>query len=127
MNKFLLLCIFAVCTASAGAQQFKGQWKGYFSDNSTTFQGWAGDKCEYVLEIETAGAKVSGYSYTYFTQGGKRYYTICKLIGHINKPKKYIEVRETERTKTNVTVTMRNCIQLHKLYNDKGEGSEIIT
>lgn len=127
MNRILLLYLLAFSTISAGAQQFRGQWKGYFSDRSTSFQGWGGNECEYVLEIETEGSQVSGYSYTYFTQGGKRYYTICKLTGHINKAKKYIEVKETERTKTNVPVTIRNCFQVHKLYYEKSEGSEIIS
>ncbi len=126
MNRFLLISILIFSATAADAQQFKGQWKGFFSDKSTTFQGWGGDQCEYVLEIETNGSEVSGYSYTYFTQEGKRYYTICKLTGHLNKSKKYIEVRETERTKTNVPVNIRNCFQVHKLYYEKGNGSEII-
>ncbi len=126
MNKFLLLSVFTFAALTIEAQQFRGQWKGYFSDKSTSFQGWGGDRCEYVLEIETKGTTVSGYSYTYFTQGGKRYYTICKLTGYLNKAKKYIEVKETERTKTNVPVTIRNCFQVHKLYYEKGDGSEVI-
>ena len=35
--------------------------------------------------------QVTGYSYTYFTEGAKRYYTICKLKGTITKkPKKLL-------------------------------------
>lgn len=97
------------------AQNFTGQWKGVFVDKSTSFTGWGGDKCEYVLEIECKGTKVSGYSYTYFSDGGKRYYTICKLTGNLNKASKYIEVTEIERTKTNVPKNIRNCFQIHKL------------
>ena len=104
------------------AQNFTGQWKGEFIDKSTSFTGWGGDRCEYVLELECSGNKVSGYSYTYFSDGGKRYYTICKLSGTINKSKKSIEVKETERTKTNVPITIRNCFQIHRLtYFQKGD------
>ena len=85
--------------------------------------GWSGDRCEYVLELECRGKNVTGYSYTYFNDGGKRYYTICKLKGTLNKASKYIEVTEYERTKTNVPVNIRNCFQIHKLTYFK-EGNE---
>ncbi len=109
-------------TFQATAQNFTGQWKGQFTDKSTAFVGWEGSRCEYVLELECKGKNVTGYSYTYYTEGGKRYYTICKLIGTINKASKYIEVVETERTKTNVPPTIRNCFQVHRLtYFQQGE------
>ena len=97
------------------AQDYTGQWKGQFVDKSTSFSGWGGDKCDYVLEIECKGKNVTGYSYTYFSEGGKRYYTICKLKGTVNNASKYVEVTEFERTKTNVPVNIRNCFQIHKL------------
>jgi len=104
------------------AQDVTGQWKGEFIDKLTSFTGWGRDRCEYVLDLECTGTKVSGYSYTYFSDGGKRYYTICKLIGTINKASKSIEVKETERTKTNVPITIRNCFQIHRLtYFQKGD------
>ena len=102
-------------TTNISAQDFTGQWKGQFVDKSTTFSGWGGDRCDYVLEIECKGRNVTGYSYTYFSDGGKRYYTICKLKGTLDKASKYIEVTEFERTKTNVPVNIRNCFQIHKL------------
>ena len=108
------------------AQNFTGQWKGEFTDNSTSFVGWGGDHCEYVLEIECRGVNVTGYSYTYFTDGGKRYYTICKLKGTLNKAAKYIEVKEIERTKTNVPVNIRNCFQIHRLTYFKKDGEQIL-
>lgn len=108
------------------AQDFTGQWKGEFVDKSTSFTGWGGDRCEYVLEIECKGTNVTGYSYTYFSDAGKRYYTICKLIGKLNKASKYIEVTEIERTKTNVPVNIRNCFQIHKLtYFKQGDDEEL--
>lgn len=115
MKKVIHLLLLVFLTTQLSAQDFTGQWKGEFIDNSTAFTGWGGDRCEYVLEIECKGTRVSGYSYTYFSDAGKRYYTICKLSGVLNKKSKYIEVTETERTKTNVPVTIRNCFQVHRL------------
>ena len=89
MKKIVPLCLFLLISALTSAQNFTGQWKGEFVDKSTTFAGWGGDRCEYVLEVECKGTRVSGYSYTYFSDGGKRYYTICKLTGKLNKASKY--------------------------------------
>lgn len=114
--KTIVHCIlFVLFYSPLFAQNFTGQWKGEFVDKSSAFTGWGGDRCEYILEIEVRGTKVTGYSYTYFSDAGKRYYTICKLNGTLNKASKYIEVKETERTKTNVPVTIRNCFQIHRL------------
>jgi hypothetical protein len=96
MKKFVHLLLFAFFTAHVSAQNFTGQWKGEFIDRSTSFVGWGGDHCEYILEIECKGTKVTGYSYTYFSDGGKSYYTICKLTGKFNKASRYIEVTESE-------------------------------
>ena len=115
MKKIIPFILFAFISINLQAQDFTGQWKGEFIDKTTSFTGWGGDRCEYVLELEGRGTKVTGYSYTYFSDGGKKYYTICKLSGTINKASKSIEVKETERTKTNVPVTIRNCFQIHRL------------
>ncbi|MGG9962850.1 hypothetical protein [Ferruginibacter sp. SUN106] len=115
MKKIIPLVTLVFFSCIAFAQEFKGQWKGQFIDNSSTFMGWGGERCDYVLELETNGNDVTGYSYTYFNDGGKRFYTICRLKGKINKREKYIEVTEIERTKTNVPNHIRNCFQVHKL------------
>lgn len=115
MKKCLLIGFCVLLSTIVSAQNFKGQWKGEFVDKSTSFVNWGGDKCDYVLELESIGNKVRGFSYTYFSDGGKKYYTICKLEGFIDRKNKYIEVKETERTKTNVPNTIRNCFQTHKL------------
>lgn len=116
MKTGITLVLFACCfTLTLSAQNFTGQWKGSFVDNSTKYLNWGGDKCDYVLELETKGTTVSGYSYTYFTDGEKRYYTICKLKGTIDKGSRSVEVREYERTKTNVPQNIRNCFQVHRL------------
>lgn len=127
MKRFLLLIsLFSLISFYGEAQNFKGQWKGSFLDKSTTFVGWGGDRCDYVLELEVNGREVSGYSYTYFSDGGKKYYTICSLTGFVNKAEKYIEVKEIVRTKTNVPNTIRNCFQVHRLTYSKEDDTEML-
>lgn len=108
--------------ASVFAQNFSGQWKGEFIDKSTSRGNFSGEKCEYVLELEVNGTTATGSSYTYFTENGKRFYTICKVEGTIENKKKYIEIKETERIKTNIPLNITNCFQVHKLtYFKKGD------
>ena len=122
MKKIIPAIAFIFFTSVAVAQEFKGQWKGQFVDNSSAFRSFGGESCDYVLELETKGNDVTGYSYTYFTDGGKRYYTICRLTGKLNKKSHYVEVTEIERTKTNVPNHIRNCFQIHKLtYYKQGD------
>lgn len=124
MIRFFLFSLAIFSCTSLLAQDFSGQWKGDFLDKSTKYMGWGGDKCEYVLDLETKGNKVTGFSYTYFTEGGKRYYTICRLTGFVDKKKKYVEVREVERTKTNVPAEVNNCFQVHRLSFFKTTGGD---
>ena len=126
--RIVLTCLIAcISTLSIKAQNISGQWKGEFIDNSSKFGSWGGDKCEYVLELEAKGSKVTGYSYTYFYNGDKKYFTICKLEGTYDKAKKYVEVKEYERTKTNVPVDIGNCFQVHKLtFFKKTDGDETL-
>lgn len=125
MKKVLPVFAGLLFSFQLNAQDFTGQWKGEFIDKSTSFGGWGGDHCEYILELECKGTSISGYSYTYFNEGGKRYYTICKLTGTYKKTSKQIEVWEIDRTKTNVPNNIRNCFQLHRLTYSK-EGDEQI-
>jgi hypothetical protein len=115
MKRILLVVLCLLFFNATFAQKFVGQWSGYFQDNSAGYLNWGGSKCEYVLEIETNGKTVSGYSYTYFMENGKKYYTICKLKGKQNETSNTIEVIEYERTKTNVPNEINNCFQIHKL------------
>ncbi len=126
MKKTLLSSFIVFIAFIANAQNFSGQWKGEFFDKSTKFVGWGGDRCEYVLELECKGNTVAGFSYTYFTDEGKRYYTICKLEGFLDKKKKYLEVKEVERTKTNVPIELNNCFQVHKLTYAKQNNDEVL-
>ncbi|HMJ48249.1 MAG TPA: hypothetical protein VK498_13030 [Ferruginibacter sp.] len=126
MQKFVPF-LFSLCFVyNLSAQNFTGQWKGEFYDRSTKFIGWGGDKCDYVLDLECNGKVVKGYSYTYFTEDGKRFYTICRLEGFIDTKKKYVEVVEKERTKTNVPAEIKNCFQVHKLNYVKLDGEETL-
>lgn len=115
MHKFILILLAFATINTTNAQDFSGQWKGSFTDNSNKNMGWGGNKCDYVIDLESNGKKVSGFSYTYFTDGGKRFYTICKLEGIADIKKKYVEFTEVERTKTNVPKEISNCFQIHKL------------
>ncbi len=126
MKKIVPLLLLVFFANTLCAQNFTGQWKGEFIDKSSANPSWGGDHCEYVLEIECKGTDVSGYSYTYFSDAGKRYYTICKLTGKVEKGKKYIELKEIERTKTNVPVNIRNCFQIHRLsYSQEGSDQKL--
>jgi hypothetical protein len=115
MKIFFTLISLIVLHISLQAQNFNGQWKGEFTDNSPGYIGLGGNKVDYVLELECRGSNVTGYSYTYFTEGPKRYYTICKLTGSLNKSIKEISITEFERTKYNTPPNFRNCFQTHRL------------
>ncbi len=128
MKHFLLFTfLFLQSTVVVYSQNLRGQWKGEFMDKSTKYMSWGGDKCEYVLDLEFKGKEVSGFSYTYFTEGGKRFFTICRLEGILNKKNKSIEIKEVERTKTNVPAEINNCFQIHKLtYFKNTNGDETL-
>ena len=122
MKIFFTLLLFCFFIQPARSQTYSGQWRGGFVDNSTSFIGFGGEKIDYVLELEAHGSEVTGYSYTYFTDRGKRYYTICKLKGTINRATKEVVVTEFERTKFNTPPDFSNCFQTHRLKYSKENG-----
>ena len=126
MNKYFSTVLLVLFVTLSNAQNFQGQWKGGFIDKSTSLTSWGGDRCDYVLDIDVNGTEVTGYSYTYFSDGGKKYYTICRLEGTLDKKKKYVEVTEVARTKTNVPINISNSFQVHKLTWRKENGNEIL-
>jgi hypothetical protein len=126
MKKFLLLFIFCIACIFTNAQNFSGQWKGGFVDKSISAYNWGGEESDYVLDIDVSGNTISGFSYTYFSTEGKKYYTICRIKGKISANKKYIEITETERTKTNIPQNITNSFQLHKLRWTKVGNDEIL-
>jgi len=119
----LLLIAWLVC-GTVSAQNFDGQWRGTFSETSYGFSGLGSAPIDYVLELDIAGTDVSGYSYTYFNEAGKRYYTICKLTGTLNRSTRDLVVTETERVKFNTPPGFQNCFQTHKLHYDRDSTDE---
>src|ERR1035438_4685581 len=121
--KLFYSSIFLLLWTSLAAQNFNGQWKGSFNETSYGFSSLDGGGIDYVLEIQITGSAVGGYSYTYFNEGNKRYYTICKLTGSLDKATKDIVVTEIERVKFNTPPGFQNCFQTHKLHygQDSGE------
>ncbi len=101
---------------------FNGQWKGGFDEGGYGIPGFDSD-IKYVLELTTNGSQVSGYSYTYFQEGIKRYYTICRLTGTVNRESNDIIVTEIERTKFNTPPDFENCFQTHRLHYEKDSGN----
>lgn len=126
MNKITTVLFFILSTLLCNAQNFQGQWKGSFVDKSTSLASWGGDQCDYVLDLEVKGNIVTGYSYTYFSNGGKKFYTICRLEGKADKKKKYVEITEISRTKTNIPINISNSFQVHKLTWHKDGENEIL-
>lgn len=126
MTKLITLLVFTANVLICNAQNFQGQWKGSFIDKSTSMGSWSGDRCDYVLDIEVNGKYVTGYSYTYFSNGGNKYYTICRLEGTADKKKKYVEITEISRTKTNIPINISNSFQVHKLTWRKEGENEIL-
>ena len=114
--KIFYFLFFLLFFSKTDAQNFNGQWKGGFNETSYGFSGLGGGDIDYVLELDTKGSTVSGYSYTYFREGSKRYYTICKLKGTLDRDAKEIVVTEIERTKYNTPPNFQNCFQTHKLH-----------
>ncbi len=120
----LFLCILSslLGTTQLRGQEMKGQWIGSF--NSSEDQ--SGSKTDYILELETSGKKISGYSYTYFSMSGKRYYVICKLEGVYEKGSKSLVVNEIQTIKTNTPKDFKNCHQSHQLTYFKQKDKEIL-
>lgn len=98
---------------------FDGQWRGGFNETSLSYPG--DYNTVYVLELTTEGSRVFGYSYTYFNSGPKKYYTICRLTGTLNRENNEVNVTEVERVKYNTPPEFQNCFQTHKLYYEKGD------
>lgn len=114
MKIFYFFILFFV-SSTLSAQDFNGQWKGNFNETSYGFSG-LDNNVDYVLELQTSRSDVSGYSYTYFNEGSKRYYTICRLTGTVDRSTGDIVVTEVERVKFNTPPNFQNCFQTHKLH-----------
>jgi hypothetical protein len=103
---------------------FNGQWKGTFNYTLPPgFYSIGGNTNEYVLELTTDGSDISGYSYTYYQEGLKKYYTICRVTGTLDRRTNTLEVKEIERVKSNTPPGITNCFQIHKLHYEKDTGN----
>jgi hypothetical protein len=125
VSRVLALFVFSLLMLGfqhAAAQKMSGQWIGGFSSADDP----SGSTTDYVLEIELAGTQVTGYSYTYFSIAGKRYFVICKLKGSFDKGSKSLSVNEVETVKTNTPPDFKNCHQSHELTYLKQADKEIL-
>ncbi|MEJ8819898.1 hypothetical protein [Lacibacter sp. H407] len=119
--KQLLLFGFLFCSAQLFAQKYSGQWSGSFDAT-----GEPGNRTEYFLELEISGTNVEGTSTTYFMIEGKRYYTICKVVGTLDPNSKTIVSKEVARIKANTPQWFKDCFQEHVLtYYKKGDTEEL--
>jgi hypothetical protein len=119
---FLVFSFLMLVFQQAAAQKMSGQWIGGF----TSADDPSGSTTDYVLEIEVNGNQVSGYSYTYFSMTGKRYFVICRLKGSFDKGSKSLSVNEVETVKTNTPPDFKNCHQSHELTYLKQADKEIL-
>lgn len=103
--------LFFCSNITVSGQQLSGQWIGKF----TSEEDPDGGGTDYVLEIEANGNQLSGYSYTYFSIAGKRYFVICRLKGSYDKASKSMVISEVETVKTNTPPDFENCHQSHQL------------
>lgn len=124
-NILLILVIsisFLLPTTYINGQKLSGQWIGEFGDATDA----RAVKTTYVLELEVNGQQVSGYSYTYFTISGKRFYVICKLKGQFDQGSKSLLVNEIEKLKANTPPDFENCLQSHQLTYFKQKDKEVL-
>jgi len=119
----IVIAFFLIFISSgAKSQKMSGQWIGEFGDATDA----RGVKTTYVLELEVSGQQISGYSYTYFTISGKRYYVICKLKGQYDQGSKSLLVNEVENIKSNTPPDFQNCLQSHQLTYFKQKDKEVL-
>lgn len=103
-----------------------GQWKGGFNEMSMGLPIYSTNKHSYVLELHVDGSQIFGYSYTYFREGDKKYYTICRVTGSFNRETNDLIVTEVERTKFNTPPGFGNCFQTHRLhYSREGDSATL--
>lgn len=125
ISRVFTLLVFSFLILGVGhatAQRMSGQWIGGF----TSADDPSGSSTDYVLELEVAGTQVSGYSYTYFSMSGKRYFVICRLKGSFDKGSKSLSVNEVETVKTNTPPDFKNCHQSHELTYLKQADKEVL-
>lgn len=118
-----LVVLFCGMSSSSLSQSLSGQWIGGFGSENEKGQR----QTKYVLEIELSGEKISGYSYTYFSMGGRQFYVICKLKGEYDKGSKSMIINEVAKVKTNTPPDFENCLQSHRLTYLKQKNKETLS
>jgi hypothetical protein len=108
---------------SASAQDVTGQWKGVFTNETTTKKTVA--SYSYVVELKRKGNYWEGTSYSYYTENGKKYYSICSVVAKKKSGTNSIEIWETKRTKTNNSSSYTG-LQHHKLVYKKSGNKELL-
>jgi hypothetical protein len=119
---FLGMCALILLHGIASAQKLSGQWIGGFGEVSNP----KSIRTDYVLEMDFNGNQISGYSYTYFSISGKRYYVICRLKGNYEPGSKSLTVNEVENIKSNTPKDFQNCLQSHSLTYFKQKDKELL-
>ena len=117
-----VICLLGGQVSYINAQNISGQWIGKFTSEDDP----SGSGTDYVLEIESNGSQLSGYSYTYFSLAGKRYFVICRLKGTYDKGSKSMDIKEIETIKTNTPPDFENCHQFHQLTYLKQKDKEML-
>lgn len=106
------------------SQDLTGQWKGNFINNKSTKK--SDQSFIYVIELKLQGKNLIGNSYSYYTENGKKYYSICTVVAKKKMGSDLIDVWETKRTKTNNNSSYSG-LQHHKLYYKKNGNEETMS
>ncbi|MEY3433442.1 MAG: hypothetical protein RL131_1378, partial [Bacteroidota bacterium] len=119
---FLGAFAFILIHGVAIAQKLSGQWIGGFGEVNNP----KSIRTDYVLEMDFNGNQIAGYSYTYFSISGKRYFVICRLKGNYDPGSKSLTVNEVEKVKSNTPPDFQNCLQSHSLTYFKQKDKELL-
>ncbi len=109
---------------SVSAQDFTGQWKGIFTQETTKSK--LAHTYEYVLELKQKDNTITGTSYSYYVEKGKKYYSICAVVARKKKGTNKLEIWETKRTKTNNNSNYSG-LQHHQLQYSLSENKETLS
>ncbi len=123
MKKCLLLFVTYCIALSSTAQLLTGQWHGKFWDMSLGSNKI--ESVKYVLDLQQNGKRVTGTSYTYFTDEGSNYYSICTVAGEYDYAQKKLVFAETKRIKTNYPGNAEG-LQIHHLNFTNGTGVDVL-
>lgn len=122
--RYILLLTFVAFNHRSPAQNLDGQWRGSFTDMSASKQA-STPPTEYILEFSSHGTNITGSSYTYYYENGKKVYSICTIAGTLNRQKKTLVIKETKRIKTNQPGNETG-FQKHTLYYTENKNEQML-